>query len=156
MTSYPRLIGDIGGTNARFALLTSAGQPPGAKASYPCAQFGSLLEAIEHYLSEQRQPAPTWAAMGMANPVSGDQVKMTNRDWAFSISGMKRALGLQRLLVINDFTALALALPALRPADLEQVGGGQAVPSAAIGLIGPGTGLGVSGLVPGLDGRLAP
>src|SRR6476620_356090 len=105
MTSYPRLTGDIGGTNARFAWLEAAGQPLVAKASYPCAQFGSLQQAIEHYLSEQRHPVPAWAAMGMANPVSGDQVKMTNRDWAFSIAGMKRALGLQRLLVINDFTA---------------------------------------------------
>jgi glucokinase len=156
MSAFPRLLGDIGGTNARFAWVAGPGQPPGASAVYPCDRFTSLEAAIEHYLNEHGRPAPRWAAIGIANPVTGDQVRMTNRDWAFSISDMKRRFGLDRLLVINDFTALALALPALQPGDLEQVGGGQVVRDAPVGLLGPGTGLGVSGLIPGFDGRLVP
>ncbi len=81
---------------------------------------------------------------------------MTNRDWAFSISELKRRLGLERLLVINDFTALALALAALQAAELGQVGGGKAARDAPLGLLGPGTGLGVSGLLRGFDGRPVP
>ena len=80
--------------------------------------------------------------MAIANPVTGDRVAMTNHHWAFSIRELKAQLGLQRLLVVNDFTALALALPRLTASDRWQLGGGEPEPGAAIGLIGPGTGLG--------------
>jgi glucokinase len=83
--------------------------------------------------------------------VVGDQVTMTNHHWTFSIAALKAQFGFERLLLVNDFTALALALPALRADELRQVGGRAVRPDAAIGLIGPGTGLGVSGLLP--DGR---
>lgn len=72
---------------------------------------------------------------------------MTNRDWTLSVSELRRRLGLERLVVLNDFAALALALPALVPDELSKVGGGQAVGDAPVALIGPGTGLGVSALV---------
>jgi glucokinase len=72
---------------------------------------------------------------------------MTNAAWAFSIEAVRREIGFDRFLVINDFTALALSLPALAPEDLRQIGGGQADPLAAVGLLGAGTGLGVSGLL---------
>ena len=68
---------------------------------------------------------PRWCAIGIANPIVGDHVRMTNHDWAFSIEAMRQSLGFERFLVINDFTALALALPALAPEDLRQVGAGQ-------------------------------
>ena len=80
---------------------------------------------------------------------------MTNHHWSFSISAVKQSLGFDRFLVLNDFTALALSLPALSPADLRQVGGGQPVAGTPLGLIGPGTGLGVSGLLPAQNGRNA-
>jgi glucokinase len=73
---------------------------------------------------------------------------MTNHDWSFSISAVQQGLGAERFLVINDFTALALALPALAPSDLMRVGGGEPVTGAPLALLGPGTGLGVSGLLP--------
>jgi glucokinase len=80
-------------------------------------------------------------------------VAMTNQRWSFSIQALKAELGLRRLLVINDFSALALALPCLPRQVLRQVGGGTALAGGSIGLIGPGTGLGVSGLLPnGLGG----
>ena len=78
---------------------------------------------------------------------------MTNSSWRFSIAAFQKAMGLERCLVVNDFTALAMSLPALKPTDLRALGGGTAVAGATIGLLGPGTGLGVSGLVPDATGR---
>lgn len=146
--TYPRLVGDIGGTNARFALLTAPGQAFAAVETLPCAGFPGPAEAIEHYLARNGLRRPRWCAFGIANPIDGDAVRMTNHHWAFSIRALQDALGLTRLLVLNDFTALALALPALGAEDLLQVGGGEPVPGRAIGLLGAGTGLGISGLFP--------
>jgi len=89
--------------------------------------------------------------MGIATAVTGDHIQFTNNNWSFSVSELKRALQVDRCLVINDFTALALSLPVLAPQDLQALGGGLAVANTAIALLGPGTGLGVSGLMP--DGR---
>ena len=143
-----RLVGDIGGTNARFAWKTDASTPLTDIATYACADHPTLQHAMQHYLAEHRKPAPPWCAIGIANPVVGDQVQMTNHHWSFSISAIKSALGFERFLVLNDFTALALSLPTMPASDLRQVGGGTAVQDAPLGLIGPGTGLGVSGLLP--------
>ena len=99
---------------------------------------------------------PRSCAIGIATPVTSDQVRMTNHHWTFSIKALKKTLQLERLLVLNDFSALALSLPALQPAELHKVGGGSAVDGAPIGLVGPGTGLGVAALVPipGGDGLI--
>lgn len=154
--TYPRLLGDIGGTNARFALQAHPAAEPSHVATLACAQFPGLEDAIEHYLQQQGSQ-PRWAAVGIANPVVGDRVRMTNHHWSFSIEALRQRFGWERFTVINDFTALALSLPALAAADLHQVGGGAAVPGAAVGLIGPGTGLGVSGLLwPDEGGRPVP
>lgn len=150
---FPRLLGDIGGTNARFAWIAAPGAALGALATYPCADHASLQEAMQHYLQAHRLPSPRWCAIGIANPVVGDLVRMTNHDWAFSIADVQARFGMDRFLVINDFTALALALPALQPSDLRQVGPGSPMPLAPLGLIGAGTGLGVSGLLPAHGGR---
>ncbi len=150
-TSAPRVLADIGGTNARFAWQAGPGQPMEAVLNLPCADHGSLSDAVRSYLHRTHRAMPPACAIAIANPVVGDRVAMTNHHWAFSIRELKAQLGLARLLVVNDFTALALALPRLGPADRWQLGGGAPEPGAAIGLIGPGTGLGVSGLLP--DGR---
>jgi len=110
--------------------------------TYPCAQFPTLEAAMRWYLAERGETAP-WCAIGIANPIVGDLVQMTNHDWSFSISEVQRALGFDRFVVLNDFTALALSLPALSAADLHQVGGAKPVAGSPLGLIGPGTGLGV-------------
>lgn len=151
--SYPRLLGDIGGTNARFAWLAGPDEAPGTVESYRCADHASLQAAMRRYLDDKGLPPPRWCAIGIANPVVGDLVRMTNHDWQFSIESVRSQFAMERFLVINDFTALALALPELRPADLRQVGGGAAVARSPLGLIGPGTGLGVSGLLPAHGGR---
>ena len=155
-TDFPRLLGDVGGTNARFAWQASRGAPLTDVDTLPAAGHATLLHAMQHYLAQHAgRPAPQQCAIGIANPIVGDRVQMTNHSWAFSISEMQQELGLQRFLVINDFTALALSLPSLTPADLRAVGGGKAVPNAPMGLLGPGTGLGVSGLLPAVGGRSA-
>jgi glucokinase len=152
--SFPRLVGDVGGTNARFALLRDPDGPMQEVASYPCDQFPSLLDVLRRYLDEHAAgEPPRTCAIGVATAVTGDRVQLTNHPWSFSISELQRRLGVERLLVLNDFSALALSLPALPDGQRRQVGGGSPVPGAPIGLIGPGTGLGVSGLLPTPDGR---
>ncbi|BAL24995.1 glucokinase [Azoarcus sp. KH32C] len=146
--TFPRLVGDIGGTNARFAFIAGSGQEMAAMRTLSCADFEGPADAIEHYLGEAGLARPRWCAFGIANPVDGDFVRMTNHRWAFSILELGERLALDRLKVINDFTALAMALPALAPKELVQVGGGEALVGRSIGLLGAGTGLGISGLVP--------
>lgn len=153
--TFPRLVGDIGGTNARFALIEAPGSAPEALRTLSCAAFAGPADIIDHYLAENALPRPRWCAFGIANPVDGDSIHMTNRDWAFSIEALRERLGLDHLQVLNDFAALALALPALGNSDLTRVGGGSAIAGRAIGLLGAGTGLGVSGLVP-CDGDYVP
>jgi glucokinase len=144
---FPRLIGDVGGTNARFALQQAPGEAASQVVTYAVADYPSFDAAILDYLERVTGPRPRQGAIGIANPIVGDRVQMTNAPWNFSIDAVRRAIGFDRFLVINDFTALALSLLDLAPADVRQIGGGSPEPTAAIGLIGPGTGLGVSGLI---------
>jgi glucokinase len=155
-STFPRLLGDVGGTNARFAWQASRHAVPSHVVTLPCRDHASLVDAIKFYLAGQALGQPHSAAIGMANPVTGDHVQMTNHHWSFSIAQAQRQLGLSRLLVVNDFTALALSLPTLTPNELTRVGGGDAVAGAPLALIGPGTGLGVSGLVPSGGTALTP
>lgn len=147
-----RLLGDIGGTNARLALQAGTG-PPERVARLACEAYPELAEALAAYLAEHaRGRAPEAAALAVAAPVTGDRVAFTNSPWSFSIMGLKRRLGLGQLAVVNDFTAAALSVPRLGQEDLVQVGGGTPVPGAPVAVIGPGTGLGVSGLIPADSG----
>jgi glucokinase len=152
LSGYPRLVGDIGGTNARFATVLRPGAPLQDVATLRCADHATLHDAIAAYVRSCAGAVPRAAAIGIATAVTGDEVRMTNHPWVFSIDALQRQLGLERLLVLNDFSALALALPDLPAQELRAVGGGHAVPGAAIALIGPGTGLGVSGLLPSPGG----
>jgi glucokinase len=154
-----RLLADIGGTNARFALQLGQGQFEAIEV-LPCAGYRTLSDALRAYLaSAARQGYPVerlrHAGVAIANPVDGDQVSMTNHHWSFSISQLRQEHGLATLLVVNDFTALAMALPYLQPRQRERIGGGLELPGRPIGLIGPGTGLGVGGVMPA-DGRWVP
>ncbi|CAG4894727.1 bifunctional transcriptional regulator/glucokinase [Paraburkholderia gardini] len=150
----PRLLADIGGTNARFALETGPGEITQVLV-YPCAEYPGVAEVIRKYLKDTKIGRVNHAAIAIANPVDGDQVSMTNHDWTFSIEATRRALGFDTLLVVNDFTALAMALPGLTDAQRVQVGGGARRPNSVIGLLGPGTGMGVSGLIPADDRWIA-
>jgi glucokinase len=141
------LVGDIGATNARFGLIS-----PSRKVlhwhSYAVADYPTIGDALADYLADRGSwPMPRQAAIAVASAITGDQVSMTNHPWSFSISALKARFGFDRLEVINDFTALALALPHLGPNDRMTVGGGSAAPGAPLAVLGPGSGLGVSGLV---------
>ena len=152
---FPRLLGDIGGTHARWAWQARPGAALEDVTVVAGTDAASLQASAVAYLARSGHAQPQWAGIGIATAITGDEVRMTNHPWSFSIRELKRSLGLERCLVINDFTALAMSLPALGPADLRTVGGGTAVADATIGLLGPGTGLGVSGLMPnGLGGWL--
>ncbi|MFM7002709.1 MAG: glucokinase [Limnohabitans sp.] len=146
--TFPRLLGDVGGTNARFGWQANAHSSIEHVLVLPCAAHETLEAAIRTYLEMKSLPMPRAGALGIANPITGDAIRMTNHHWSFSISEMQRSLGLQQLNVINDFTALALALPSIAKDNLVQVGGTVAEAYAPKALIGAGTGLGVSGLIP--------
>ncbi len=151
-----RLLADVGGTNARFALLRDGHWPPENEMTLATIDFPTLTNAIQHYLKQCDSPKVIESAIAIANPVTGDWVRMTNHHWRFSIEETRKELGLDRLELLNDFTALAMALPALSKNDLRQVGGDAPVPGAPYALIGAGTGLGVSGLFPIGEGRWMP
>jgi len=151
---YPKLLADVGGTNARFTIETEPRKFT-AIVVLKCADYPTLSDAIRAYLQHplaQEAGAVRQAGIAIANPVNSDVVKMTNHDWSFSIQSVQNEFNFELLRVVNDFTALAMALPYLDQTQKYQVGEGQPQSNAAIGLLGAGTGLGVSGLVPTKDG----
>ncbi|MBT9458117.1 MAG: glucokinase [Burkholderiaceae bacterium] len=150
----PRLIADIGGTYARFALETAQGEFSHVQ-SLRCADYTDFHAAVKGYLAMLPPVQVEHAGVAIANPVDGDQVRMTNYHWQFSIEQMRQQLGLDTLVVVNDFTALAMAVPRLSSRDRRQIGGGDAGKQSVIGVLGPGSGLGVSGLIPAGEGWVA-
>jgi glucokinase len=152
-----RLLADIGGTNARFALETGPGRFEAIEV-LACQDHATLADAMRAYLALPQAAALhtgiRHAAIAIANPITGDQVRMTNHHWAFSIEALRRECGFDTLVVVNDFSALARSLPHLGEHKL-QVGGGVPVADAPLGLLGAGTGLGVSGLIPSACGWTA-
>jgi glucokinase len=147
----PRLIADIGGTFARFALEVAPGSFT-RQCSLRSADHADFAAAVRAYLDTLPAGRVAHAAVAIANPVDGDLVRMTNYPWAFSIEQVRQQLGFDTLLVVNDFTALAMSLPRLGAHGARQVGGGLAVARGVTGLLGSGSGLGVSGLIPVGDG----
>jgi glucokinase len=153
----PRLLADIGGTYARFTIETAPGVFEHT-ASLRCADHVDFHDAVSTFLTglpEGRVAHIEHAAIAIANPVEGDQVRMTNYHWQFSIEQMRQRLALESLVVVNDFTALAMSLPRLAPTQRRQVGTGTPRENSVIGLLGAGSGLGVSGLIPAADGWVA-
>ena len=150
-TSY--LLSDMGGTHARFAVLRD-GEISHVQV-LQVSDHETPEEAIRAYLGDVPEAErPSGAAFGVAGPVTGDRVVMMNSPWSFSIETLKKAFGWTVLHVVNDFAANAMAVPAIPPGDLVQIGPGEAVPGNPIVIVGPGTGLGVGALVPDRDGRL--
>jgi glucokinase len=152
----PCLLGDIGGTNARFALIHGDGAPITHELTLPTSGHADLAAAAQTYLRQVGEATIRKACIAIANPIDGDVLKMTNNHWQFSIKATQQALQLDRLLMLNDWEAMAMAAPALQGSDLQQIGSGTAVPDAPKGLIGPGTGLGVSSLVRSRRGDWVP
>jgi glucokinase len=148
----PRLLADIGGTNARFALEYGPGQIDDIQV-LACADHAEFAGALDAYLQQVQISAVRHAAIAIANPVIGDAIHMTNHHWKFSIEETRRRFGFETLLATNDFTALANALPYLGRHELIHVGGDATASAGPLGLIGAGTGLGVGGLIPTDDGN---
>jgi len=145
------LVADIGGTHARLALVDRGCQMRDAQ-TFACADFNGLSDVIHEFLKSAGNIYPKRAAIAVATPVSGDQINFVNRQWSFSQKTLQKDLGLEQLVIINDFKALALSLPLLEEKDRRKIGGGSPVPGAPIALIGTGTGLGMSGLIRSQEG----
>lgn len=151
MSSELALVADVGGTNIRIALATAEGLQ--ATQSWLCAEFDTIEAALRRYLElSDLEAAPRIAAIAVAGPVDSDWIDLTNQDWSFSVDELRRSLGLDKLRLINDFTALAASIPRLAPEDVRLLKEGLALEGAAIAVLGPGTGLGVSGLIPSQGG----
>lgn len=140
------MIADIGATNARFAVADDEGFH-NVKV-LRCEDFENIGDAAEHYLKEtESKDLIDCASVAIAGPVKGDEFRMTNHPWVFSISRTKARLNLRLLHMMNDFEAVALSIPHLQAGkDYRQIGQGEAVSHAPVGIIGPGTGLGVASI----------
>jgi len=139
------LVADIGGTGSRLALMAAAG-PVATPVTYINSEFDSFEAILSDFLQQLPQQ-PACAALSVAGPVAGNRVMMTNLGWTLDSSVLAAQFGFAAVHIINDFAALAWATLELGPADLQQIGGGAAVAAGNRGILGPGTGLGVSGLV---------
>jgi glucokinase len=147
MTEYA-LVGDIGGTNSRFGLVKTGSMAVEHMEALRNDNFASLEAAIQQYMKNRGFAALSAAAIAVAAPVDGECITLTNRDWTFSKESLRAAAGANRIRLLNDYEALALALPHLEGDDIVQIGG-QASSKPMVKLVlGPGTGLGMAALVP--------
>lgn len=145
--AFPVLIGDIGGTNARFALLPGRDSPVQVFQSVATADFPDIEAAIETSVFSKTTLRPKSAVIDLAGPIVGDAVDLTNAHWVIQPRQTIARTGVKDVILLNDFEALALALTALPPEDLVQIGGEAPTETGAKVVLGPGTGLGVGALV---------
>lgn len=156
------LLADIGGTNARFALAAPQLEQPLREDSvqvFSVADFPSLADAARHYL-DRIGATPSAAVFAVAGRVDGDEARITNHPWVISAARTRQALGLERLQLVNDFAAQAMAVSLLRAQDVVAIGGNawrgaDEEGDRTYAVIGAGTGLGVGGLIR-RDGRYYP
>jgi glucokinase len=144
---YPVLIGDIGGTNARFAILSA---PDAALVSFPnvrTADHANIDDAIRDAIFPATDIRPKSTLVAIAGPINSDEIELTNCPWVVRPRVLMATLGFEEVIVLNDFEAQALAVVALEKEHLEQIGGGKVDPVAGRVVLGPGTGLGVAGLI---------
>ena len=144
------LIGDIGGTNARFAIAND--DVPGFtyEQTYQCADFATVIDAIRHYLDQTALPSPKTICLAVAGPVVDEQVKLTNNPWMISASELRQAFELESVRLLNDFEAIAYSVPYISVEEMLPVGNLKPglLDSAhfTVAVLGPGTGLGAVGL----------
>ncbi|WP_163268929.1 glucokinase [Chelativorans alearense] len=156
MKANPRqaLVGDIGGTHARFAITDIDELTIDHFVIFRCNMFASLQDAVKAYLASIPH-RPLMAGIAIAGPVAGEELRLTNLPWSFTRAELKAVTGAEYLHVVNDFEALALSLPYLTTHDLQEIRGGKPSEGGAKVVLGPGTGLGVAGLVPAPSGWVA-
>ena len=148
---FPVLIGDIGGTNARFSIVLDANSEATEPQIVQTANFKTIDEAIQAAVLDRSSIQPNSAVLAIAGPVDGDEIPLTNCPWVVKPRQMFANLGLSEVVVLNDFEAQALAVVALGEEHMEKIGGGTPEPHASRVVLGPGTGLGVAGLIYALD-----
>ena len=149
------LIADIGATHSRCALLDHEGEVL-APETFSNSEYDALEALLQTYIGRRRESdRPSRAALAIAAPIVGDHVEMTNLAWSFSQISLQVGLGVRRLEVLNDFEAMAWSLLDLDPEQLRQIGRGEVTADATRAVLGPGSGLGVSGIVPHSDGWAA-
>jgi glucokinase len=142
----PTLLGDIGGTNARFAVLT--GDTLGPIDHLPVAHYRSIIDAIKGYFSGHEDRNRIGAAvLGVAALVDRGRGVLVNSQWVVDAAELRAEFDLKSLSVINDFEAIACALPYLTEHDVKPLAGGKPVLGESLAVIGPGTGLGMAGVV---------
>jgi len=159
MTEPVLLIGDLGGTNARFALADA--DEPGfhQPMEFACADFATADAAIGHYLAQLTTAGPDLICLAAAGPVQNGSVRLTNNHWRLDRQALAGQFSVDQVIVLNDFEAVAYALPTLDSSDTQTIGPG-AAPNLTgadftVGVLGPGTGLGVAGLL-GRSGAVYP
>ena len=148
------LVADIGGTNARFALADLETLELSEIRQFLCAEHTSIERAAQIYL-EGLKERPRRGAIAVAAPLAGSEIKLTNSVWSFTAESLASAASLDDILLLNDFEALALSLPHLRAEELHQIGGAAPAAQATKVVLGPGTGIGVAGLVWSAAGWIA-
>jgi glucokinase len=145
---FPILIGDIGGTNARFSILADAETKATDFVHVQTADYKTIDDAIvEKVINNPDLPNPRSAILAIAGPVDGDEIDLTNCDWIVRPKKMIGELGFDAVLVLNDFEAQALAVATLTDGDREAIGAPLPAVDATRVVLGPGTGLGVAGLL---------
>ncbi len=147
MLRFPVLIGDIGGTNARFAILAGRDAPLQSFDPVETGSFPDIQSAIKAAVGSQSDISPCSAVIALAAPIDGDAVDLTNAHWVVKPRDVMSALGIDDVVLLNDFEAQALALAVLCDSDLQRIGRGTNAPDNARVVIGPGTGLGTAGLI---------
>ncbi len=151
MTEKTLLIGDIGGTNARFALANP--EQPGFHdaMTLKCADFAWADDAIRHYLDELSADSPSVICLAAAGPVVENTVQVTNNHWTLNATDISADFGIDAVRLMNDFEALAYSVPHLQSVDSLPIGLPDLKPlpmdSFNVAIIGPGTGLGTAGLI---------
>jgi glucokinase len=142
------LVGDIGGTNSRFGLVAEGSVEVTRIEKLKNDDFSSLEDVARAYLDQQGIDELAAAAIAVAGIVAEEDFLLTNRDWVISRSKLKTRLRTQKLIILNDFEALALSLPHLKQVNLVQIGGAALPPRRLKIVLGPGTGLGMAALAP--------
>jgi glucokinase len=147
LSGPPVVLGDIGGTTARFALLTGGELSPIehlSDADYPC-----FADVLRQFLCQRNALSNLGRAqLAVAGPVDGERCTLVNHHWIIDSAELRKSFGFSDIRLFNDFEATAWSLPRLTAGDLLTVGGGQTMRNAPMVVIGPGTGLGVAAFIP--------
>lgn len=151
MSASNLIVADIGGTHIRLAIASGGAIAPATAKRYRAGDFDGPAEAVRHYLDETNQARPDAACLALAGPVLSRRVSMVNNRWVVDADAFQTRTGIADCRLINDFEALALALPQLCAGDLYAIGNGAAAPGSRA-VLGPGTGLGVA-ILAEQDGR---